>query len=61
MAGEIETLRQLIYKIDKMSGKATPEVMRLLESRDKEGKTAFFAAVEHNQEEIADFLLECYP
>ena len=43
-----------------MSGKITKEVMSLLESRDKDGKTAFFCAVENNREEIIEFLLDTY-
>ena len=34
--------------------------MSLLESRDKDGKTAFFSAVENNCEEVVEFLLDTY-
>ena len=43
-----------------MSGKITKEVMSLLEGRDKDGKTAFFCAVEYNRTEIIEFLLDTY-
>lgn len=44
-----------------MSGKATPEVMAMLETRNYEGKTAFFTAVECDRIEIVNFLLDNYP
>ena len=34
--------------------------MDLLECRDRDGKTAFFCAVEHDREEIIEFLLDTY-
>lgn len=58
---ELNQVRNLIYQLDKMSGKATPEVMEMLEMRNNEGKTALFTAVEYNRNEIFHFLQDNYP
>lgn len=44
-----------------MNGKITPEAMAYLEQRNKEGQTAFFAAVANNSQQIAEFLMDEYP
>lgn len=61
LSGELNHLRALIHQLDQMSGKETKEVMDLLETRNHLGKTPFYLAVEHNQKEIANFLLDNYP
>jgi ankyrin repeat protein len=58
---DLARVRSLIYQLDSMSGKITPEVMALLETRNKDGHTAFFTAVLHDRNEIADFILDTYP
>ena len=58
---DLAKVRSLIYQQDSMSGKITPEVMALLEVRNKDGHTAFFTAVLHDRNEIADFILDTYP
>lgn len=42
----------------KGTGKVTKDVTELLEQRDRQGKTCFFTAVEANQSEILDYLLD---
>jgi len=59
--GDLPLLRSLILQIDKMSGLISPEVMNLLEQRNRNGQTAFMVAVEADCNLIADFLLETYP
>lgn len=44
-----------------MQGKITPEVMAYLEQRNRQGQTAFFAAVDNNCVQIAEFLIDEYP
>lgn len=43
--GDIQALRHLIQSVDKMATLITPEVMAMLEQRNREGQTAFFTAV----------------
>lgn len=47
--------------IDKMSGKITPEVINLLEQRNKEGQTAFFAATVHNSPILVEYMIDHFP
>ena len=54
----MSTLRSCIIKLDQMTGKVTKEVMDALEQRNHEGKTPFFLAVEHNSEEIIEYMLD---
>lgn len=54
-------VRKIINESDGMSGKQTKEVLAFLEQRNHEGKTAFYTAVEYNQQEIAFFLADNYP
>jgi ankyrin repeat protein len=61
IANDLTVLRSLIHQVDKMQGKITPEVMAYLEQRNKEGQTAFFAAVANNSLQIAEFLMDEYP
>jgi ankyrin repeat protein len=61
ISGELNHLRALIHQLDQMSGKETKEVMEILETRNHLGKTPFFLAIEHNQPEIASFLMDNYP
>ena len=58
--GNLSHVRGIINQTDNLSGRITKEVMSLLESRDKDGKTAFFCAVETNSEEVVEFLLDTY-
>ena len=59
-SGELSHVRGIINEIDGLSGQITKEVMDMLESRDKDGKTPFFCAVEHDREEIVEFFLDTY-
>lgn len=58
--GDLPLLRSLIHQVDKMSGQITPEVMDLLEQRNREGRTAFMTAVHSDCTLIVDFLLDTY-
>ena len=56
-AGDLEALKACINTARNGATKMTKPVMDLLEQRDREGKTCFFTAVEHNQLEVLDYLL----
>lgn len=60
-AQDLSAVRGLVNQTDGMSGAVTKEVMDLFECRDNRGRTALFAAVEHGQLEIVNFLLDFYP
>ena len=56
-AGDLEALKACINAARNGATRMTKPVMDLLEQRDREGKTCFFTAVEHNQLEVLDYLL----
>ena len=55
-AGDLAAFKACIENAFR-SGKSTKEAMDLLEQRNKEGKTCFFTAVEENQQDIIEYLL----
>ena len=57
-SGDLAAFKRIIENAKDQAGKTTTDSYNLLETRDRDGKTCFFTAVELAQTDIINYLLD---
>mmetsp|Transcript_21193 Transcript_21193/g.20347 ORF Transcript_21193/g.20347 Transcript_21193/m.20347 type:complete len:194 (-) Transcript_21193:1189-1770(-) len=58
--GSLKEVQKQIDLVDQKDGLSMPQMMKVIEKRNYEGKTALMLAIEHDRTEIAMYLMNTY-